>query len=59
MLWKKAIQELPEEKEEVLIRKLAEYHLAVYSSIEKMFILRDGSKLPVSEDVMWTKLVTP
>ena len=59
MIWKKASEEQPSDREEVLIRDKGNYHLAVYDKNERVFILRNGTFCQVHPNLFWTKLIAP
>jgi hypothetical protein len=59
MIWKNPNEELPRDKEEVLIRNGKEYHLAIYENDKKVFRLRNKLEVSISSNLVWTRLIAP
>jgi hypothetical protein len=58
MKWKSSKDVLPEDQEELLIKVGGVCHLAVFNSSTRIFRLKTGENIKVSQFVVqWTRLV--
>ena len=59
MKWQKIKERLPADGQEVLIRQRSIVQLAVYMDEKNAFILKDGSLIPVKDEVIqWLELAS-
>jgi hypothetical protein len=60
LYWEKAADNLPRDKETVLVRISSDYHLAVYEAEKKAFVTRNKKEIKGSaENLEWLKLQPP
>jgi hypothetical protein len=58
MRWTRALDKLPAENQEVLVRSRTIVYLAIFDQPHRLFRLKDGKLIdPVKEDVLWMELV--